>query len=119
MTKMLLIIFEKLWQSSSVPSGCKGGNIILIFTKGNKRKPRKLQASQLHLSAWQDHGVQNLQETVLRHMDGKEVIGDSQGGFTKSKQHQWIREQQLTSSPWIFVKQLTLSCTTSLSPNWR
>lgn len=71
-------------------------------------------------------------ETMQGHMDSKEVINDSQHGFTKDK---WSltylvafynavttlvdREEQPTSSTWTCAKHLTLSCATSLPLNWK
>jgi len=63
--KPLSIIFERSWQSGEVPGDWKKGNTVLIFKKGSKVDPGNYH--------------------VLRHMEDREVIQDSQHGFTKGK----------------------------------
>ncbi|GAB0206367.1 mitochondrial enolase superfamily member 1 [Grus japonensis] len=59
--KPLSIIFQKSWQSSEVPTDWKRGNIT----------PKIMEHIVL--------------QTMFRHMENKEVIGDGQHGFTKGK----------------------------------
>lgn len=71
--KPLSIISEKLWQSSKVPAGWKRGNVMSIF-KREKSNYWALSFPSGHRKIMEHFPL----ETVLRHMENKQVISGSQ-----------------------------------------
>ncbi|CAM4509227.1 unnamed protein product [Lepidochelys kempii] len=80
----LAIIFENSWRSGGVPDDWKKANVVPIFKKGKKEDPGNYR--QVSLTSVPGKIMEQvLKESILKHLEERKVIGNSQLGFTKGK----------------------------------
>ncbi|CAM5113746.1 unnamed protein product, partial [Eretmochelys imbricata] len=80
----LAIIFENSWQSGEVPDNWKKANVVPIFKKGKEEDPGNYRPVSL-TSVPGKIMEQVLKESILKHLEERKVIRNSQHGFTKGK----------------------------------
>lgn len=123
--KTLSILFEKLQQSIIVPSDWKRENISPFLEWEDPGSHRAI-----NLISVMDKITEKIPlEIVLSFTENREVIGDSQYGFTKDKSCQknlvafynrvmaLVNKEQLIPSTRACTDQMAPSCTTPLSPS--
>uniref|UniRef100_K7F1Q8 Reverse transcriptase domain-containing protein n=1 Tax=Pelodiscus sinensis TaxID=13735 RepID=K7F1Q8_PELSI len=80
----LAIIFEKSWRSGEIPDDWKKANVVPIFKKGKKDDPGNYRPVSLtSVPGKIMEGI--IKESILRHLNERKVIRNSQHGFTKGK----------------------------------
>lgn len=82
--KPLSMIREKSWRSGEVPGDWKKGNTTPISTKGKQYGPGNYRPVTL-TSGLGRITEQILQEAMLRHTEGRELIRENQHGFCPTK----------------------------------
>ncbi|CAM4618405.1 unnamed protein product [Lepidochelys olivacea] len=80
----LAIIFENSWRSGEVPDDWKNANVVPIFKKGKKEDPGNYRPVSL-TSVPGKIVEQVLKESILKHLEERKEIRNSQHGFTMGK----------------------------------
>ncbi|CAM4533257.1 unnamed protein product [Lepidochelys olivacea] len=80
----LAIIFENSWRSGVVTDNWKKANVVPIFRKGKEEDPGYYRPASL-TSVPGKIMEQLLKESILKHLEERKVIRNSQHGFTKGK----------------------------------
>ncbi|CAM5095950.1 unnamed protein product [Natator depressus] len=80
----LAVIFENSWRSGEVPEDWKKANVVPIFKKGKKEDPGNYRPVSL-TSVPGKIMEQVLKESILKHLEERKVIRNSQHRFTKGK----------------------------------
>ncbi|CAM5078649.1 unnamed protein product [Natator depressus] len=80
----LAITFENSWRSGEVPDDWKKANVVPIFKKGKKEDPGNYRSVSL-TSVPGKIMEQVLKESILKHLEERKGIRNSQHGFTKGK----------------------------------
>ncbi|CAM4662903.1 unnamed protein product [Caretta caretta] len=80
----LALIFESSWQSGEVPDDWKKANVVPILKKGKEEDPGNYRPISL-TSVPGKIMEQVLKESILKHLEERKVIRNSQHGFTKGK----------------------------------
>ncbi|CAM5103262.1 unnamed protein product [Eretmochelys imbricata] len=80
----LAIIFENSWRLGEVPDDWKRVNVVPIFKKGKKEDPGNYRPVSL-TSVPEKIMEQVFKESILKHLEERKVIRNSQHGFTKGK----------------------------------
>ncbi|CAM4422942.1 unnamed protein product [Lepidochelys kempii] len=80
----LAIIFENSWRLGEVPDDWKKANVVPVFKKGKKEDPGNYRPVSL-TSVPGKIMEQVLRESILKHLEERKVIRNSQHEFTKGK----------------------------------
>ncbi|CAM4531860.1 unnamed protein product, partial [Lepidochelys olivacea] len=80
----LAIIFENSWRSGEVPEDWKKANVVPIFKTGKKDDPGSYRPVSL-ISVPGKIMEHVLKESILKHLNERKVIRNSQHGFAKGK----------------------------------
>ncbi|XP_073166773.1 tether containing UBX domain for GLUT4 isoform X4 [Lepidochelys kempii] len=78
----LAIIFENSWRSGEVPDDWKKANVVPIFKKGKEEDPGNYRPVSL-TSVPGKIMEEVLKESILKHLEERKVIRNSQHGFIK------------------------------------